>query len=248
MHEDYAASRASLRSAIEDLVAWSVSLNGTPSRDGRDYWSSILLAKLTLTSMTLDKIVPRSAAKEDTALWDMTSVAALVRILAENYLLFFWLCVETDTKELWDLRITLLTIADNRSRYRLTGEVEGEPEPEDFLSAQQALAARLQTMPSFRSLPARRQRELLKGDKTPFIQDDVIDALPIDRLSFRRFYRYLSSFVHTGTVSFFRMEAHARGQGEFNLYEATAMQAAIDFSVLIIEAAVSNGKAIHGRV
>lgn len=189
LHEDFVASRASLRCAVEDLVAWSVSQNGKPSQDGRDYWSSILLAKLTLTSMTLDKIVPKSAANEDAELWDMTSVAALVRILAENYLLFFWLCVETDTKELWDLRITLLTIADNRSRYRLTAEMEDEPEPEDFLSAQQALAERLQTMPSFLSLPPRRQRDLLKGDKTPFIHDDVIDALPIDRLSFRRFYR-----------------------------------------------------------
>lgn len=243
--KDYRTSRRLLHAAIEDLVGLSASLNGTPSRHGRDYWSSLLLTKLTLTSMTLDKIVPKTEGKNNKELWDLTSIAALVRILAENYLLLFWLCTKTRDRALWDYRITLLTIADNRSRYRLTAEVEGEPEPDDFLAAQRNLGEQLAQMPLFQVLAPKRQRELLRGDKMPFIQDDVINSLEIDSLSFRRFYRYLSSFVHTGTISFFRMEAQGRGQGESNDYEANAILVAMEFARMVLHAAKLDIEKIH---
>ena len=243
--QGYAASRDRFSRAVGKLVAMSAYLNGTPSNHGRQYWSSILAAKLTLSAMTLDKIIPKVASPASKDLWDLSSVAALVRVLAENYILLHWLCVETADQDLWLFRFTALTIVDNRSRYRLTEEVEGEPEPEAFASAQQALAEHLSTTQNFQNLTPAQQREVLKGTKMPFIQDEVVERLEIDRDEFRKFYRYLSAFVHTGTVSWIRVEAQGRSNGEFNGYEAGAMQSCMEFAGLLIVRAVKDLRAIH---
>lgn len=243
--QDYAASRVRFQRAVEKLVALSAHLNGTPSSHGREYWSSILAAKLTLSAMTLDKIIPKIASPASKDLWDLSSVAALVRVLAENYILLHWLCVETEDQDLWLFRFTALTIVDNRSRYRLTQEVEGQPEPEDFVSAQEALAGHLSATQNFQKLKPSQQKELLRGLKTPFIQDEVVERLEIDRVDFRKFYRYLSAFVHTGTVSWIRVEDQARCNGEFNAYEAGAIQTCMEFAGQLIVRAVKDLRAIH---
>lgn len=242
---EYDAVRASFHKAVGELVRLSTTLRGAPSENGRQYWSSVLAAKMALTSMTLDKIVPRHASTQSRDLWDIGSVAALVRVLAENYLIFHWLCVETETEELWKFRITVLTIADNRARYRLAQENESEPEPVEFVKAQAKLAELLTAMAMFQALPQRCQTELLKGTKSPFVQDEVVDCLEINRDTFRKLYRYLSSFVHTGPVSFFRVEEHGRGNGEYNEYEATMVFACLHFMVDLLQAAVRNLNKLH---
>jgi hypothetical protein len=245
--EQYHETRKALHEAVAALVDLSVSLAGSPSEHGRQYWSSILLAKMTLTAMTLDRIVPERCSSNAEDLWDLTAVAALVRVLAENYLLLHWLCVETEDEALWQFRITAMTLVDNRSRYRMTAEVEGETEPADFQSAQQALGETLSAMPLFQALEAGCQKDLLRGNKSPYIHDDVVESLDLDfdRHTFRRLYRYLSAFVHTGTTSFFRMEAHGRGNGEFNDYDASAMTACAGFAHQILRGAASGIERIY---
>jgi len=241
----YAASRREFSATVGKLVRRSANLGGTPSRNGRQYWSSILAAKLALTAITLDRIMPRTAAPGTDDLWDLSSIAALVRVVAENYLLLHWLCVETEDADLWQFRITAMTLVDNRSRYRLTEEVEGTPEPDVFVTAQKDLGDHLAKTQAYHALPASQQREVLKGAKLPFIHDDVVEQLGLDHENFRRFYRYLSAFVHTGTVSFFRVEEHARCNGEFNTYEAGAVQSCMEFASLLISRTVRDLRAIH---
>ncbi|MDR6624507.1 DUF5677 domain-containing protein [Caulobacter segnis] len=242
--QGYAGSRERFSRSVGKIVALSARMNGTPSGHGRQYWSSILAAKLTLGAMTLDKIIPKIASPASKDLWDLGSVATLVRVLAENYILLHWLCVETEDQDLWLFRFKALSIMDNRSRYRLTQEVEGQPEPEEFVSAQKSMAEHIAVTRNFQALTASQQKEILKGLKTPFIHDDVVERLEIDRDDFRKFYRYLSAFVHTGTVSWIRVEDQGRCNGEFNTYEAGAMQACMEFAGRLIDRAVKDLRAI----
>jgi len=238
--EIYRAARRDFHKLVNHVVSRSVEIGGSKSEGGREYWWSILLAKIALSSMTLDKLVPQIGTGKSRQLWDLGSVATLVRVLAENYLMLVWLCVQSEDKAVWDYRITALTIAENRARYRLTAEIEGEAEPEAFVNAQRALAGQLSQMPIFQSLPAGQAKQILRGDKMPFIQDDVIGGLDIDKLQFRRFYRYLSAFVHTGPISFMRVEQQKRGQGEYSSYEGRAIWSAMAIAIIILEAVVSD--------
>lgn len=242
---DYIKSRSNFTKATGELVRLSVSISGSQSPNGRAYWSSVLIAKLGLTAMTLDKTIPFHPSDKYNELWDFSSIATLCRNIIENYLLMFWLCVETQDAEVWSFRICALTIADNRSRYRLTAEIEGQPEPDDFKSAQEALAKNINNNAIFKKLSPQKQKQILKGDKMPFIQDEIIDHLDVEQITFRKFYRYLSSFVHTGTISFFRAETHSRSNGSFNFYESESILACMAFTTMIIEATISDLKKIH---
>ena len=236
--QDYNNVRRVFHDSVEQVVLRSVSLNGTPSVHGRQYWGSILLAKLAVTGMTVDQLAPTLIGKRSKFAWDLSSIATLVRTIAENYLMFYWLCVETENDDLWHFRFALLSVVDNRSRLKLTADMEGSSEPEDFLNAQLRLAMKLRSMPLFQALPEKRQRELLKGDRLPFIQDDVMNALPLDRTTFRKLYRYLSAFVHTGTISFFRNEQNKRGDGERNWYDMVAIGGALELATVVLDRAL----------
>lgn len=241
----YEEARKELDGLVGELVALSVGIGGVPSANGRQYWSSVLLAKVTLTCMTLNSLVPRTASKSSREVWDLGSIATLVRGIAENYFLMHWLCVETEDEALWAFRIALLQLVDNRARYRMIDEIEGEEEPEAFVTAQRSHADHLATMELWHRIEPKRQKELLKGDRLPFIQDDVVEKLEVDRLSFRRLYRYLSSFVHTGTISFFRAEKQGRGNGEYNLYEANSILVCMVFANMVLGALIADMRSIH---
>lgn len=242
----YQDAREAFGQAVNDLVGLSVNNEGTPSRHGREFWAFILVSKLAITSMTLDKIAPKSIEPDSSELWDLSSVSTLARVLVENYLMLVWLCVETEDQDEWAFRITAFTIVDNRSRFRLTKEVEGEEEPDDFKTAQAKLGDRLSGTDRYKGYDPKKQRELLRGNKMPFIQDDVIGSLQMDQPEFRRMYRYLSSFVHSNTISFFRMADHNRGKGEFNTYEVATMSGILMFAAHVIERAIEDVNELVG--
>lgn len=245
--QEYAVSRKRYHKNTNNLVNYSVSINGTKSGHGRQYWSSILLSKMALSAMTINRLIP-DPKRRNGQLWDLASLATLARGLCENYIMMRWLCFPIDDEQIWKFRIALMTVVDNRSRFRMAVEQEVVPEPEDFKVAQAGIAKSLFEMPLFQSLPDKRKKELLKGDKLPFIQDDVIQSLPIDRESFRRYYRYLSAFVHTGTVSFFRVAEHGRGNGEKNPYEVAAIGGIMDFCSMILEVSILDVIKIQTRI
>ena len=56
----YQDARVAFGHAVSDLVGLSVENEGAPSRHGREFWAFILLSKLAITSMTLDKIAPKT--------------------------------------------------------------------------------------------------------------------------------------------------------------------------------------------
>lgn len=242
---DYDEARAELERLIGELIGLSATMAGTPSGGYRPYSASLLLAKMTLSCITIDKLIPKMACAQSDELWDLGSIATLTRSIAENYFLMHWLCVEAEDAALFELRISLLRIADNRARYRMIYEVEGEPEPEDFLASQKTHADRLATMELWHQIDPRRQKELLKGHSMPFIHDDVVDKLDVDRKTFRSHYRYLSSFVHTGTISFFRVEQQRRGHGDYNDYERDAILVCMMLLIMIVTAAIDEMRKIH---
>lgn len=242
---DYDEARQELERLIGEMIELSATIAGTPSGGYRPYSASVLLTKMTLSCLTIDKLIPKIASPQSDELWDLGSIATLTRTIAENYFLLHWLCVETEDEALFELRISLLRIVDNRARYRMLYEVEGEAEPADFLASQKTHADRLATMELWHQIDPRRQKELLKGKNMPFIHDDVVEKLDLDRKTFRSHYRYLSSFVHTGTISFFRVEQQRRGDGDYNDYERDAILVCMMLLIMIVTATVDDMRKIH---
>lgn len=217
---EYIAHRAALKAMLRIATAISFNAGGRPSETGRQYWSSVLFTKLVVSSITLHSICPFPKPK---AHWDLAAVSGIVRSNVELWLFFHWLCVETGDDDEWFFRIRLFWLMDNRARYRLVTDGGGDPNDAEFANRQSEIIAQLNNSAIFNNLSEKRKAELSRGDKLPFIQDEVLERLSVNRAAFRMTYRHMSSFVHTGPVSVFRMAEHKRGNGNENPYDRAYM-------------------------
>lgn len=239
---DYLKYKSDLKKIIRVAVTLSYHMNGTKTENGRQYWSSILFTKLVVSSITLKEICPSPGKNSH---WDFSSVASIARSNAELWLFFVWLCVETIDDDEWYFRIRVFWLMDNRARFRLMEEIGDDPKEHEYLQRQIEIRHELDRSKIFRSLTDKRKNEIMKGDKHPYIQDEILDRIGKDKKNFRGYYRYLSSFVHTGPVSVFRMQEHNRGNGDENPYDRSAISAAIMFSGSILAACIDQMMALH---
>jgi len=239
---DYNNYRFKLAKIIKVAVTLSYHISGTKSEDGRQYWSSILFTKLVVSSITLKNVCPIINKK---AHWDFSSVAGIARSNAELWLFFVWLCVDTADDKEWYYRIRVFWLMDNRARFRLMEETGADPKEDEFLKRQMEIKLELDKSEIFNSLTDKRKSEIMKGDRNPYIQDEILDRIGEDKKKFRGYYRYLSSFVHTGPISVFRMAEHNRGNGDENSYDRSAIAAAMAFAGAVLAACTDQMMALH---
>ncbi|PVX27913.1 hypothetical protein DD559_19440 [Sphingomonas pokkalii] len=234
----YAGAKRDFVAKVSLAETVSRGCGNIPSDTNQHYWASVLFTRMVVTGKSVELLAPDP---RPSAHWDFSAVASLVRNLAECYLYFFFLCVDDVPVVEKEARIIMLDLHDDGSRSKLFGELD-EPETDDEALAQRAVV-RASLEACFRAnewlmaLPEKRQRELLRGDKTPFVQDDVIDRTDLDRKHFRFLYRFMSAHTHSGPVAFYRMGEHGRGMGFKNSNDTMYMAWALEFGTRIIELA-----------
>ena len=176
--------------------------------------------------------------------WDFSAVASITRNLAECYLFFYLLCADDVPQVEKDARIILLNLHDNASRRRLFEETSGSDDDTETAAAKVAvhndLVHKFNANPYLSALSEKRQKELIKGEKTPFIQDDMIERSKMDKTHFRFWYRFFSHHTHTGPVAFYRMAEHGRGSGVENYLDLFYSTVALRFAGDLIRRAAAD--------
>lgn len=186
---------------------------------------------MVVTAMSIQVLTPEL---QPDAHWDFSAVASITRNLAECYLFFYFLCADDVSQVEKDARIILLNLHDNASRQKLFGEL-GELDDNVATAAAKAevhddLMRKFHANAYLSGLPEKRQRELARGDRTPFVQDDMIERTNMDKSKFRFWYRLFSNHTHTGPVAFYRMGEQGRGQGFANRRDTLYMTVALSFA------------------
>lgn len=196
-------------------------------------YAATLFTRITVIAFSVERLLPNCAPREH---WDFSSVASLARNLSEAYLWYFWLCEDDVDDDVRQGRFVLLYCHDHGSRKRLFGD-EGPEKSDEKVMAD--LIERFDNNPYLKTLPEQKRKELLKGYKTPFVQDEVLDRMKEDKGGFRLWYRFFSQHVHTGPLSFFRMAEHDRGSGVETMHEKRYMILALMFAAQVLERAIS---------
>lgn len=219
----YNLLRLRFRTQQKRAVQISKGAAGLISQSAREYWASVLFTRFAVTAGSANCLLPNT---EPRAHWDFSAFASIVRNLGECYLLFYWLCVDPVEDVQAKARFVLLDLYDHGARRRLFAN----PQESDVVQAD--LVRRFEENVILAALPEKRKRELLRGEKLPFVQDEVVDAMGDDRAQFRFFYRFLSQHTHSGPIAFYRMGEHGRGRGIENrtdkIYFVIVLGAAID--------------------
>lgn len=198
-------------------------------------YGAILFMRITVMAKSVMQLLPDCKPKEH---WDFSAVASLTRNLAEAYLWYFWLCEDEVDPDVRQGRFILLYCHDYGSRDRMFPD-ERPPIDEDVVMAD--LVSRFDTNPYLATFDTKQRREALKGYKAPFIQDEILDRMGVDRTEFRFIYRLYSQHTHTGPVSFIRilLEGHYRGSGVETVHEKKYMITAILYATSVLGSAIA---------
>ena len=205
---------------LNTAIALSVKYSRIPAPEGKHWYASALFTKLCVTGKSMQKILPNSNRKLEIQHWDFASVASLSRVFLENYLMFFYLCIDDVSKDEWDFRWRLLNLHDHVSRIKFTCDLEANEEKKaELLKDNEVLLIcknELNANPIFSALPEKKKNHYLRGvEAFNMSQDDLVTKIGISTPSFRAIYRFLSSQVHTFPMAFYRLAEHERGKGVY---------------------------------
>jgi Family of unknown function (DUF5677) len=214
--------------------------SGIRSETDQHYWASVLFTRMVVTATSIQVLAPEPRPD---AHWDFSAMASITRNLAECYLFFYFLCADNVSQVEKDARIILLNLHDNASRKKLFGELSEPGDGETAAANAEVhndLVRKFNANAHLSGLTEKRQKELIKGEKTPFVQDDVVERTNMDKTTFRFLYRLFSNHAHTGPVAFYRMAEHGRGHGFWNRDDTFYMGVALDFADDLMQRATAD--------
>lgn len=235
------------------MTAFSVSqaTRNLPSdNQARQYWASVLFARVCGFGGSLHRLLPESAANPRGNVYDFASVASICRSLFEGYLSFLYLCSPKLTSDQYIMRLRVVQLHDCTRRPEILRKIGATPDDVWFAEQATSLREDLQRNDTFNQLDPRRQSELLKG-RTPthLTQDEILAAEGGDTTSMRGIYEFLSSHTHSYPFSYWRTPDHGeRGTGRENEVEKGYLAMAAHLAAELLGACTEQMKKVFPQV
>lgn len=226
----YLDVRREFRETLKRCKQISRGSGGISSTGNRMFWGSVLFTRIVVTAKSMDRLLPDPKPGEH---WDFSATASLARNLFEACLVFHWLCGGGLDEDERAARFILFHLHDHGSRMRL---LPGENFDPEVLAD---LTERFDANPVLSTWDEKRRRVALRGERTPFIQDEVLTEMGFDPVAFRMAYRLFSQHTHTGPISFYRMMEHDRGAGVETRHEKRYMLIAMGFALDFLKRAAA---------
>ena len=210
----YGSAVEELESALVRSTNISRDCAGIESPTSAHYFASVLFTSLCVRGMSLALLVPHSPfAQKSIEQWDFASVAGVARSILEVRLAFFYLCVESLSKEQWEFRWNLFNLHDCMTRVHLFEELRSS-DVDAFRDQAEDLRQRLKKNSHFVGLPPKQQAHLLTGSKAYSVPtEEIAVAAGMDLNLFRVLYRFYSAQLHGFPLSFYRAGDQNRGRG-----------------------------------
>lgn len=232
--ESYQERIDALDEVIHHCIEVSHRLANIPSPTGSHFYASVLFTSLCSRGVSLAIIAPHSSwSKKIVEHWDYASTAGIARSILEVRLAFFYLCVEECSREEWECRWNIFNLHDCKSRARLFEEINSDAEDiAGFERQADEIRSRLMNNTYFVSLPEKQRNKFLRGgDAYLFPLEQIAVKAGVDRHTFRRLYKLLSSQVHGLPMSFYRMGQQERGRGVHSEVEENYTSLCLSLSV-----------------
>jgi hypothetical protein len=248
--DEYKDSLVNLTQALIDSVSTSQACSGLPSNGPREYWASVLFARLCGFGISILRLTPESVASPKLAIYDFPSVATLTRSLFECYLTFGYLSNSSLTSEEFSFRLFLTQLHDCHRRPKILAKITGLIEDERFFEQAKVLRRDLEQNAVFKSLPEKLRQKLLRGDTSCHLtQDELLAEKGMDVSSLRGMYEFLSSQVHSFPFAYLYTPHHVnRGTGRPNEVERRYIGSTAKFAASILSNATNEMRAVFTAV
>jgi hypothetical protein len=164
--------------------------------------ASGMLGKICITAMSTQALY-RGHEDKRLPFLDHSSVAVLCRTIIETSIMYWYLMEEVSEEE-WEFRVHVMKIHDTASRVRLFKRMNADV-ANNQRAALQALRDRLAAMQLFQKRSAQQQQKMLGGELI-YVNGmrSVVESMNFDEEYFDSVYNYLSAYVHSTPLSYFR--------------------------------------------
>jgi hypothetical protein len=178
--------------------------NRTRGRTMQQFYAQVLFGRIVLTGISILRLLQGDKASEPASpLIDAASTATLTRTLVEYYDVFIYLGIDRVTQEESEFRSALWEYCYNVDIELIIDQIGIPVKDRSFSKTiHQHARDRLLSNRIFRQLPAKQQKDLLRGRKPmpgPTTNQERTRYLNAEKL--RGVYKYLSNFTHMHPIA-----------------------------------------------
>lgn len=241
--------------AISDLKRFttychevSSSMAGRSAPGEREFYASIIFAKITAHAISISRNTPRGLAAESDiggVVWDISSICAIVRSLIESFDALAYVAVHLLSDESRILRIQTWELHDKERRVSML-KLLGSRSPLVFQMEQEAEQLRATILanqlldsvhPSFRG-------KIAKGECQDFLQplEQRNQASEVNHAYYLGARMFLSSYVHTHPLSVHQLASFKAG----NPHSLNLISLAVRYAVVFVAKAIEGMGYIFG--
>lgn len=248
IEERYLEAISDLKRFATYCHAVSSSLAGKSAPGEREFYASIIFAKMTMHAITISRNTPRGLAVETDfsgVVWDISSVCAMVRSLIESFDALAYVAVHPISDGSRSLRIQIWELHDKERRVsmlKLLGSTsplvpQMEQEAEQLratILASQLLDA---VHPSLRG-------KIAKGECPDFLQtlEQRNQASEVSHTYYLGARMFLSSYVHTHPLSVHQLASFKAGDP----HSLNLISLAVRYAVVFLAKAVEGMRYVFG--
>lgn len=196
------------------------------------FWGCILFTRLSVVSRSLKKLLDHDCSKEYKYDWDYASAFSLTRNIMECYQTLFYLSFDNVSQSELEARKALFNIHDYYSRKQFFSFF-----PENFngerenIEIENLVLDKLKNSEYFQTLDEKTQKKYLKGGSAFFsTREEIEEKEGMERQTFRYWYKFLSSNIHSYPMGFFRMIDCDRGTGAHSEVEESYCAMALELA------------------
>ncbi len=235
---DYKVSRSVYSKTVALGFKLSQSFHGEKG-DLKKSICSTLFLKLILNSISILRLTPN--IENDKGIFDISSIAGLVRSLIENSNILFYFCFDKIKNEELEFRIDLSRLHTNIELKKMLTSF-GQKE-EDFVSINkenQNSKDRIRQNNFFANLPNKQGSEILKGRNGFFLtHKEITLERKIDLDVFNGVFKFLSSHLHSLPYSINQIQNNLMtgvgNKSEYHLSQLMIMHSNFYLSTSLIE-------------
>lgn len=221
--ENYQAELSGFHLALRVTLEVSDNQHGIRT-DGRGVRAVRIFTRQTMTGLSLNKLLPSEFSEKggNGSLYDLPSVASLVRNLIEGYLSLCFFGLESIDDDEAELRFFILQLHRNKEWYEIRKLLNpDDPELKDFKNGIRQEKLRIRNHPGFQKLSEDHRRYVMNGREIYTTKSEFEKKLP-ECNGLRRDYRLLSNLIHPLPLSIERIN-NEQGRGDFNMADLRYM-------------------------
>lgn len=202
MKEKYIQSVKDLEQMVETCIKLSNNTNKRKVSTWREEYGSYIFAKIVVHSIAILKMTPNSGLFEipnNFKVWDISSLAVLVRALVETYNVFFYLIIdEVDEKEL-EFRFLLWHLHSECERLRMLKSIGStNPVIQDVEKDIEDYREKLLNNDFFKRKNSEERTSYRKGEVgIALTNSQISEKAGISVNFYKSAYKFLSSYTHT---------------------------------------------------